>query len=130
MTSSAGSTHALYPIESRKLAMIRSSQGEGAEHRQNAGDENPGVNADVSGLQARSHPAESARQSGTAVDEKAIDQTVVQQPPQEIPRNRVSRNDDGAVESFVHVILVRNHSLQSLLGHRVAFPRHPVGLEP
>src|SRR3954463_964657 len=130
MMRSAGRTHPLYPIESRKLAMIRSSQGECAEHRQHTGDENPGVDADVSGLQPRSQPAESTRQRSTAVDEEAIDQAVVQQPPQEVSRHHVSRCDDRAVESFVDVILVRNHSLESLLGHRVTLPRHAVGLEP
>src|SRR6266550_1653232 len=101
--------------------MIRSPEGESAKHRQNSDHKNPGVDSDVSGLQSRPHPADAPGESSASIDEEAVDQTIVDDPPEKVARESVRRQDDRAIERLVDEILVGDHPFETFFGCRVTF---------
>src|SRR6266404_4773257 len=119
-----------YSRSSREnLPFIWSPKGECTEHCEDSHHQNPGVNPDVSGLQTRSKPAEPAGESGTAVYEQTVDQAIVDEAPEELPREHIGRRDDGSIQCLVDVVLVGHHPFEAVLRHSVALPPQAIRLE-
>ena len=66
----------------------RLSNAEGAEHREHADDEHPGVGAELPGLELRPDPADEARELRAAVHAESVDQPVVDAAPEQPARHR------------------------------------------
>src|SRR6266516_7737994 len=109
--------------------MIRSPEGESAKHCQNSDHQYPGVDSDVSGLKSRPHPADAPGECGASVDEEAVDQTIVDDPPEEVAGENVGRHHDRAIERFVDVILVGHDYFEPFFERRVTFARDAIWSE-
>src|SRR6266566_2164242 len=113
-----------------KLPLIRSLESERAEESQDSHHQHPRVNAHVSGLQTRSYPTEKVCNRGTSVHEQAIDEAVIDHTPEKGSRDDIGGRHNCSINSFVHVILVGDNSLEAMLWYGVALLYQLVGPEP
>src|SRR5258706_11629525 len=91
-----------------------SAKSDGAEHRENADDENPRVRTNRTGLEPGSDPADSARERRAPVDEEVVNHARVDEPPEEIARDSVCGLDDHSIVDFVDIVFVGDDTLDSM----------------
>src|SRR2546423_1290687 len=103
-------------MRSSKCFMISSPDAEGADDGQHADHENPGVNSDASCLQTRPKPAQAAGKLGAAIHEQAVDYPGVDETPEKVLRDGISRMHDDAIVALVHVILLGQDFLEPRFG--------------
>ena len=106
--------------ECRKSLHSISAKSEGAEHREHADDEHPGVRADLPGLQLRADPADEPRASAALpfTSSPSI-KPGVDAAPEHAARHADDRLHDRVVVDLVHVVLVREHALEAVLLRRL-----------